>query len=95
MPSKKYLPETGKPQVVWLIPQKRRMRGDFSPLLWGKRMVQLVLVILAVCTGFYTAQHQQRSDRKIGEANTYMLAGEENRISIKNDHDPSGLSRVD
>jgi len=89
------IPESGKPQVVWLIPRKRRMRGVSSPFLWGKRMVQFVLVILAVYTGFYTAQHQQRSHRKIGEANTYMPAGEVKRISIKYNHNPSGLSRID
>ena len=97
MPSKKYLPETGKPQVVWLIPQKRRMRGDFSPLLWGKRMVQLVLVILAVCTGFYTAQHQQRSIRKIGDIAIYVPDGEDSPIPTKPDrtgHGPAKFFKI-
>ena len=97
MPSKKYLPETGKPQVVWLIPQKRRMRGDFSPLLWGKRMVQFVLIILAVCTGFYTAQHQQRSIRKIGDIAIYVPDGEDSPIPTKPDrtgHGPAKFFKI-
>jgi type II secretion system protein C len=97
MPSKKYLPETGIPQVVWLMPQKRWMRGGFSPLLWGKRMVQLVLVILAVCTGFYTAQHQQRSIRKIGDIAIYVPAGDDSHIPIKTDktdHGPAKFFKV-
>ena len=61
-------------------------------------MVQLVLVILAVCTGFYTAQHQQRSIRKIGDIAIYVPDGEDSHIASKpnqTDHAPARISRVD
>ncbi len=98
MPSKKYLPETGKPQVVWLIPRKRQMRGLFSPLLWGKCILHAALVILAVYAGFYAARHQQRSFRRIGDKVVSASAGEDNHIPIEPDRSrpaPSRLSETD
>ena len=58
-------------------------------------MVKLILVILSVSTGFYAAQHHQRSLRMIGNIDTFVPAGENSRISIKTDHDHLRVSEID
>ncbi len=58
---------TKKPVVVWMKPRTRWQQGLFSPLLWGKWMVHLALVIIALSTGFYAAQYQHRTAIKIKE----------------------------
>ena len=86
--------ETKKSVVVWLNPHKRRQQGLFSPLLWGKWMVQLALVIVAVYTGFYTAQHQRQARRDIRETVARVPGGDDNRISAKTDPRPSSIVRI-
>ena len=61
-------------------------------------MVQFALVVMAVYAGFYAAQHQQRSFRKIGDMAIYVPDGEDSHIASKpeqTDHAPARISRVD
>ena len=86
--------ESEKPMVVWLKPRKRWQQGLFSPLLWGKWMVQLALVIMAVYTGFYIAQHQRQALRDIREVVARVPGGEDSRLSAKAEIRFSNPSRV-
>jgi hypothetical protein len=94
-PSKNRLLKTGKPLVVWLVPRKRQMRRIFSPRLWGKCLIQSVLVILAMSAGFYAAQHHQRSLRMTGDIDTIVTTGEDSRKSIKTDYDRLRVPKID
>ena len=86
---------TEKPVVVWMKPRKRWQQGLFSPLLWGKWMVHLALVIIALSTGFYAAQYQHRITRKIKEISTRAPTVEESiLLSSESDRRPISPSRV-
>ena len=71
------------------------MRRVFSPLLWVSRMLHSALAILAMSAGFYAAQYHQRSLRMTGDMDTIVPAGEDNRTSIKTDHDHLRVSKID
>ena len=87
---------TEKPVVVWMKPRKQWQQGLFSPLLWGKWMVHLALVIIALSTGFYAAQYQHRITQK-NQGDLYTcpyLWKKASLLSSESDRRPISPSRV-